>query len=282
MQKTVQKPVRKTLRLIAFAILGLLPGSALGQQPIRVNCGGPSFTDSKGQVWQADTGFSGGTEETISGVVAGTSDPLLFEDYRWNPSGYSFAVPNGSYHVNLYFVEANPRAEVPGARVFSVSLQSISAFANLDIFAEAGANAALIKTSNVTVSNGTINIGFTAVSGLRPKISAIEIVPGGVQPTLRLNFKYPDGTPVSGNLNYAITSSLLSFNGTAALSNGQAQCVLFANPSTLGISAQFNVNLSLTDTAGHQLWQINLGMNPSGVNLGAVQSSALNVVVQKQ
>jgi len=63
--------------------------------------------------------------------------------------------------------------------------------------------------------------------------------------------------------------------------NGQAQCVLLANPSSLGISAQVNLNLNLTDTAGHQLWQVNLGMNPSGVNLGAVQSSTLNVVVQK-
>jgi hypothetical protein len=50
----------------------------------------------------------------------------------------------------------------------------------------------------------------------------------------------------------------------------------------LGSSARFNVNLNLTDTAGHQLWQITLGMNPSGVNLGAVQSSSLNVRVQKQ
>jgi hypothetical protein len=278
----VRRTVRKSLRLIAFAILGLLPGALLAQQTIRVNCGGPSFTDSKGQVWQADTGFSGGTEETRSGAVAGTSDPLLFEDYRWNPTSYSFKVANGSYHVNLYFVEANPQSEVPGARVFNVSLQGVQTFTNFDIFAEAGANTALIKTSNITVSTGAINIGFAPVSGLSPKISAIEIIPGAAQPTLTLNFKYPDGTPVSGNLNYAITSPLLNFQGAAALSNGQAQCVLFANPSALGISAQFNVNLSLTDTAGHQLWQINLGMNPSGVNLGAVQSSMLNVVVQKQ
>ena len=278
----MQRRAQQLFRLMSFAILGLVPGTLLAQQPLRVNCGGPSFTDSKGQVWQADTGFSGGTEESISGAVAGTSDALLFEDYRWNPTSYSFKVANGSYHVNLYFVEANPQSEVPGARVFNVSLQGVTAFANLDIFAEAGANTALIKTSNITVSTGAINIGFAPVSGLSPKISAIEIIPGAAQPALTLNFKYPDGTPVSGNLNYAITSPLLNFQGVAALSNGQAQCVLFANPSALGISAQFNVNLSLTDTAGHQLWQINLGMNPSGVNLGAVQSSALNVVVQKQ
>ena len=274
--------MRNFLRLIAFSILGLLPAATLAQQTtIRVNCGGPSYTDTKGQVWQADTGFNGGTEETISGAVAGTSDPLLFEDYHWNPTSYSFKVPNGPYHVNLYFVEANPKTEIIGGRIFNVTIQSAAAFTNLDIFAEAGANTALIKTASATVTNGILTIGFAPVSGLNPKVSAIEIVPGFAPPTLTLNFKYPDGTPVSGNLNYTITSALLNFNGAAALSNGRAQCVLFSNPSALGISAQFTVNLSLTDTAGHQLWQINLGMNPAGVNLGAVQSSALNVVVQK-
>jgi hypothetical protein len=57
--------------------------------------------------------------------------------------------------------------------------------------------------------------------------------------------------------------------------------VIFSNPSALGLSAQFQVNLSLTDTAGHTLWQFTIGMNPAQVNLGTVQSSALNVVVQK-
>src|SRR5262249_4746193 len=139
-----------------------------------------------------------------------------------------------------------------------------------------------IKTANVTVTNGTLTIGFAHVSGRRPIVNAIEVVPGAAPPSLTLKFKYPDGTPVIGTLNYAITSSLLNFSGAAALANGQAQCVLFSNPSALGISAQFNVNLNLTDNAGHQLWKINLGMNPSGVNLGTVQSSTLNVVVQKQ
>jgi hypothetical protein len=273
--------VRKTLRLMVFSILGLLPGVALAQQTIRVNCGGPAYTDAKGHLWQADMGFTGGLEQTITGSVAGTSDPLLFEDYHWNPTSYSFQVPNGPYHVNLYFVEGNSGAQYPGARVFNLTLQGTRILTNFDIFAEAGANTALIKTASATVTNGTLTIGFAHVYGLNPKISAIEIVPGSAAPTLTLNFKYPDGTPVSGNLSYAITSSLLNFSGAAALSNGQAQCVLFANPSALGISAQFTVNLSLTDTAGHQLWQINLGMNPAGVNLGAIQSSSLNVVVQK-
>ena len=122
------------------------------------------------------------------------------------------------------------------------------------------------------------------LSGSEPDVSAIEILPASQSlagPTLTLNFKYPDGSAVAGTLKYAVASSLLSFNGTQPLVNGLAVCDLFANPSAMGISAQFQVTLSLTDTGGHILWQINLGMNPAQVNLGSVQSSALNVIVQK-
>ena len=275
--------MRKLFGFLTVLAVLCFPKAALAQQPIRVNCGGSNYMDSKGQLWQADTGYSGGTIEIIATTVNGTADPLLYEDYRWNPTSYSIAVPNGQYQVNLYFTEANPKAESLGARVFNVSLQGTTVFPNLDIFAAAGANASLIKSANVNVTASAIKIGFTPVSGLNPKISAIEILPLQIaaSPTLLLNFKYPDGTPVVGTLNYSISSSLLSFQGNAPLTNGQAQCVLFSNPSALGISAQFTVNLNLTDSAGRQLWQLSLGMNPAQVNLGAIQTSSLNVVVQK-
>lgn len=274
--------MRKILGVLIVLVAMCCAKGASAQEPIRVNCGGPSYTDSKKQLWQADINFSGGTEETITTSVSGTPDPLLYQDYRWNPTSYSFTAPTGLYQVNLYFTEANPKAEAVGARVFNVSLQGVTVFANLDIYAAAGANAALIKSANVNVTASTITIGFAHVSGLNPKISAIEILPlqAGSSP-LVLNFKYPDGTPVDGTLNYSISSSLLSFQGSVSLTNGQTQCVLFANPSALGINVQFTVNLNLTDSAGHQLWQLSLGMNPAQVNLGALQSSSLNVVVQK-
>ena len=275
--------MRKIFCVLSFLTVLVFPKAALAQQPIRINCGGTNYTDSKGLLWQADTSFSGGTVETIATSVSGTPDPLLYEDYRWNPTSYSIAVPNGQYQVNLYFTESNPKAESVGARVFNVNLQGTTVLPNLDIFAAAGANAALIKSANVNVTISTIKIGFAPVSGLNPKISAIEILPiqTAGSPTLVLNFKYPDGTPVVGTLNYSIASTLLNFQGNAPLTNGQAQCVLFANPSALGISAQFTVNLNLTDSSGHQLWQLSLGMNPAQVNLGAIQTSSLNVVVQK-
>lgn len=274
--------MKKILCLILFGLGACL--SATAQTPIRVNCGGPKYTDSKGNVWQADFGFKEGKSIANTVAVSGTPDPALFADYHWDPGAYSFQLPDGKYQVNLYFAEATPADEKVGARVFDVDVQGAATFPKLDIFQDAGANTALIKTTTATVTNGTLTIAFKYDSGAEPQVSAIEVLPANQTvsgPTLTLSFKYPDGSAVAGALNYSVSSSLLSFHGSQALVNGSAEADLFANPSAMGISTQFQVTLSLTDSAGHTLWQMNLGMNPAQVNLGSVQSSALNVIVQK-
>jgi Malectin domain len=263
--------------------LGLSLPAAAQQQPIRVHCGGGAYTDSKGQLWKADYGFSGGATYSFASPIKGTPDPALFEYQRYNTSSslvYSFPVANGSYHVNLLFAEIYDPLDKVGARVFNVKMQGSPVFQNLDIFAEAGADAALIKGTEVQVSNGKLTIEFDDVVQ-NAEVSAIEILPGQGGPALSLNFQYPDGTPVAGTLAYTVSSSLITLKGSTSLTNGQAQAQLYTSPSALGISAQFQVNLSLTDTAGHVLWQLNLGMNPASINLGAVQSSSLNVIVQR-
>jgi hypothetical protein len=277
--------VRKLFYVLAIMAVLCFPRRVLAQQPIRVKCGGASYTDSKGQVWQADYDFTGGMLNTRAATITGTADPTLYQTGRKNDISvptvkYNFPVSNGIYHVNLYFAETYALDFKPGARVFNVKIQGNVAVPNLDIFAEAGANAALVSGVDVTVTNGALAIEFDNVVD-NAKINAIEILPGSSGPSLSLNFKYPDGTPVAGTLAYTVSSSLLSFQGSALLNNGQAQCVIFANPSAMGISAQFTVNLSLTDTAGKVIWQLGVGMNPAQVNIAAVQSSALNVVVQK-
>jgi len=279
--------VRKIAVLFLFslaALIAALPAAAQTQTPIRVNSGGPSYTDTKGNVWQADTDFSGGVASAHSATITGTTDPALYQAGRRTDSSapmfYNFPVANGNYHVNLYFAETFSPMQSVGARVFNVKMQGNPIFTNLDVFAEAGANAALVKGADVSVSNGKLTIEFDNVADYA-KVDAIEILSGPSGPLLTMSFKYPDGTPVVGNLNYSVTSSLLSFQGSQALANGTVQSALFSNPSSLGISAQFTVNLSLTDTAGNVLWQMTVAMNPAQVNFAAVQSSALNVTVQK-
>jgi len=277
--------VRKIYCVLVYVLVLCFPKGVLAQQPIRVNCGGAGYTDSKGQVWQADSGYNWGNISSIPATVSGTSSQALFQQGRYNPNFnagmvYTFAAPNGQYHVNLYFAETYGATQVKGARVFNVKLQGAPVFSNLDIFSLVGANAALVEAADITVSNGQVTIEFDNLVQTA-KVNAIEILPVSTGPSLLLNFTYPDGTPVPGNLAYTISSSLLSFQGTNPLINGQAKCIIYANPSALGISTQFTLNLSLTDSAGHTLWQLTVAMDPSQVNLGSVQSSALNVVVQK-
>jgi Malectin domain len=275
----------KLLGTIGLFLFTALSSAAQTQPPIRIKCEGPNYTDSRGQLWQADYGYSGGALSSLPATIKGTADQALFLTARKNENSgsslvYSLNIPNGAYHVNLYFAETWRPAMAVGHRVFNVKMQGNPVFTNLDIFAEAGADAALIKGADITVSNSWATIEFDNVVDVA-KIFAIEILPGNSGPALSMNFQYPDGTPVAGSLTYTISSSLLSFSGNAPLVNGQVRCALLANPSAMGISMQFTITATLADSAGHSLWTLNMGMNPSQLNLAAVQQSMLTVVVQR-
>ena len=149
---------------------------------IRVNVGGPAYTDSGSNVWSADTGFNTGTALSwpANTAIAGTSDPALYRNERWDaPSApvmtYTFNVPNGTYTVRLHFAENYSPLFAVGQRVFDVNIQGVLAFDNLDVFAQAGARTALIKTATATVTNGTLSIAFVHQVE-DPFVDAIEIL----------------------------------------------------------------------------------------------------------
>ena len=134
--------MRKALALTILALATC--GMAHAQTATRVKCGGPAYTDSKGQAWSADKDFNGGLVSAVTGPVAGTSDPTLFQDGRMTPDSgplvYTFPVANGSYHVNLYFAELYSGDSFVGGRVFNVKVEGTTVLQNFDIFAAAGAN----------------------------------------------------------------------------------------------------------------------------------------------
>jgi hypothetical protein len=263
-----------------------LPAAGQNQQAIRVNCGGAAYTDASGRLWQADNGYNGGNAFANTANIAGTANQPLFHSARYAASNktpviYTFPVSSGSYHVNLYFAETSPTWNYVGARVFNVKVDGNLAFQNLDVFAAAGANTALVKSTDAVVTDGQLTIELDSIAQ-QAEISAIEITQTLATPQLKLNFIYPDGTPVSGALNYKVTTASSSMSGNQPLTSGQATCLLISSPQLLGLIGTMNVNLSLTDTAGHALWQIVLTLNPASANFASVQSSSLNVVVQKQ
>jgi len=176
---------RTFYRRAAFAasltvwLLGPAPLSAQSFTPIRVNAGGSAFTDGASNVWSADTGYNTGSTASTGGAISGTTDDTLYQTNRWDGAGgseleYSFTVPNGFYEVSLLFAETWSGAFSVGARVFDVEMEGSVVLPSVDVYAESGANAALVRTAMTAVADGTLNVRFLHLVE-NPFVSAIEI-----------------------------------------------------------------------------------------------------------
>lgn len=173
---------KKFALLLMFVVL-FSGASVSAQTTVRVNAGGPNYTDSSGHLWSADRGFNTGSLSTCApkATVTGTTMPTLFKSSRFDASAspelqYSFAVTNGTYTVNLYFAETCSTMTA-GKRVFDVKLQGVTTFSSLDVAKAVGINHALVKSSTVSVTGGKLTISFVHRLD-NPQISAIEILPG--------------------------------------------------------------------------------------------------------
>jgi hypothetical protein len=153
-----------------------------------VNAGGPAYVDDAGTPFAADQAFTMdgfgfvGTSSTRStrSAIDGTADDPLYQDLRTGMTGYSFTVAEGTYRVDLAFAEIVARKA--GARVFSVTIEGQTVEANLDVLdAAGGRNTALDRSFLVEVTDGTLDIGFTAQRGDAPIVNAILVteMPGG-------------------------------------------------------------------------------------------------------
>jgi hypothetical protein len=162
----------------------IVPGYRQG-----INTGGAAYTDTNGIPWAADRAWTAGsfgyvgagTTRSVPGDIAGTDDDDLYRNLRSNMVGYRFSgLAEGTYLVDLRFAELNLRRA--GARVFSVSIEGKTGVFLLDVFQEAGGRRiALDRTFLVEVTDGTLDIVFTAVRGDKPIVNAVMVthMPGG-------------------------------------------------------------------------------------------------------
>ena len=174
----------KKLPAVSWALSMLLlafTSSHAARDTVRVNCGGPAYTDAAGHAWAADSGFTGGQTYSETGTsIANTPDQTLYQTERWDsaPFSYNFNVTPGSYRVSLYEASLYSGVCNAGGRVFNVSINGTAVLTNYDMFNEVGCLTAQIKQFVVATTDGKININFTLGSASNPKIDAIEIVPG--------------------------------------------------------------------------------------------------------
>jgi hypothetical protein len=191
----------------------------------RVNAGGSSYT-SNGKIWDADKayangswGYQGGKTSTSGDAIANTTDDVLYQSERWGLTAYRFTVPaSGRYRVELHFAENYFNAA--GQRVFDVLIENTLVLDDLDIHAAVGHDVALVRTFEVEVTDGVLDISFGKVIEDQ-KISAIEVVSVSTDQT----------PPVISNVaagNLTTTSATITWN-TNELSNSQVEYGLTTN-----------------------------------------------------
>lgn len=159
----------------------------------RINAGGPAVTVA-GNTWSADAYFTGGKTYAASSslLIADTDADVLYRTERSSDGGsFGYAIPApaaGTYRVKLHLAEiywGAPGGGPGGAgkRVFSVDTEGGTVeLPNYDINAEVGPATAVVKTFDVPVTDGTLNVDFSAAVD-QPKVSALEIVaPSGSTP----------------------------------------------------------------------------------------------------
>jgi hypothetical protein len=135
------------------------------------------------QGWSADEYFDGGValDASDAGMIAGTDDEQLYLTQRTGSGtgkrrGFTYAIPvdrDGLYRVRLYFAETETGGD--GNRVFSISAEGEPLVDALDVYAEVGAQTALVKQADIDVSDGELNLLFNASAG-SPMVAGIEVL----------------------------------------------------------------------------------------------------------
>jgi hypothetical protein len=236
----IQQLARGALVLLAFSALLRADSS------IRVNAGGPAYTDSLGNIWAADNGFTGGGAFSTTTSIANTTEKTLYQSERFGDSGgleYVTPVANGQYTVTLKFAEIYFTSA--GQRVFNIVINGDIVQNNFDPFAAAGgANTAVDESYPITVTTGAIDIKLVAVAQ-NPKISAIEIDPAHSEAASVPNFadeETPAGATNGSNAAFSLAhtpnpaASLIMIRNGLVMKQGMDYTVS-SNTVTFGASA---------------------------------------------
>ncbi|MDR3328668.1 MAG: hypothetical protein LBS63_00985 [Prevotellaceae bacterium] len=198
----------------------------------RVNCGGPDYTDINGNLWQADAackvdtdawgfgstwgsrswtnGYAGlppfyGSQRRTNDLIGGTLDGTLFQTFRYgrHKLAYEFPLPNGSYTVELLFVEpwfGRGNLNAAGWRVFDVAVNGATAIKDLDIWREAGGSFAYKREVPATVTNGTLTLSFPKVTAGQAVIAGIAVGTQSGQRSISSVEPSPAAPPLITNL----------------------------------------------------------------------------------
>ncbi|MAB78825.1 MAG: hypothetical protein CMJ89_05660 [Planctomycetes bacterium] len=159
----------------------------LEKGPLRLNCGGVEYKDSRGNLWHGDRFFGHGVrwysaESEQSPRIEWTEDDELYRSQRAYPTrhkkaaSYQIPVPDGKYSVTMHFAESDPRFKEAEKRQFGVKLEGDVVLEKWDPLAELGFARATSQTFETEVTDDWLDIDFVHVKDRSlPSISALEI-----------------------------------------------------------------------------------------------------------
>jgi hypothetical protein len=230
--------------------------------PYRINSGSSSNVTVNGKTWVSDVPYAFDnlepyTNSLLKQISATDEDVIYLREQSSNgdkrPFRYEMPISNGNYVVRLHFAEiywGAPGAGLTGgagSRVMSVQLENELKLINLDVAQEVGSASAFIKNIPVTVSDGKLNINFSASTN-RPMVCAVEV------------YKFTGGSATT-----AYSDNSISLNQQELVTNSKS--VVYPNPLHNKFTIQFpsvlyqgNVQLQLVDVSGriYELGKINL------------------------
>ena len=163
---------------ILFLFFASFMSNTLFAADVRINAGGPEYTDPNGNVWIADEYYNTGESFSTVSPIAGTDLDFIYQTDRWDNFGgeelsYAIPVDNGTYTIRLHFAEIYQDAAQVGVRQFNVTVEGQTQ-SNIDLFATAGYLTATSLDFIATINDGIVNIDFEHVLE-NPKINGIEI-----------------------------------------------------------------------------------------------------------
>jgi len=181
--KNSQSPLRVPLYGIAKA-----SGTTVTAN-YRVNSGSSTSITINGKTWSADNQYAFDnlepfTNSNLKQIACTDEDPLYLKEQSSNadkaPFRYEFPVANGDYVVRLHFAEIYQGAPGSGinggagSRVMNINIENQLRLANFDVTQEVGGATAIVKNFPVTVTDGKLNINFSANVN-RPMVCAVEV-----------------------------------------------------------------------------------------------------------
>lgn len=148
---------RERARVSAIEIV---PAEPHRLNPIRIYFRESGHTDASGHVWMPESYSAGGQLAQHPQPVAGARDQELYVAERFGHFSFAIPVDAGSYRLSLHFAEKFFGPDNPaglggaGSRLFDVQCNGVALLREFDIFKEAGANRACVKTFQGLKPNG--------------------------------------------------------------------------------------------------------------------------------